>query len=137
MWSFGIWIMFSMLINVSGYNSASFFFYCQMIVHGMDRPHFLYHSLLDRHLDFLFIMQIMNIHVQVFVQTPAHFSWVYAQKQNSWVWGKSMFNLFRNGQTSFAKWLYHFPFLPAVYITVSMSSHSHQHLPCLIFMASH
>lgn len=44
--------------------------YCQIILHCVDKPHFVIHLLVDGHLDYFYSLAIMNnaaIPVQVFI----------------------------------------------------------------------
>ena len=81
------------------------YFYCWIIFHCMDIWHLVIHSLIDRYLGcfhFLAIMNIMNIHVQVFLWTYIFTSLGYITRSRiAKSYGKSMFKLLKNCQTVF------------------------------------
>lgn len=86
--------------------------------------HFLcIHSSRDRHLDCFHLLTVknsasVNIHMQIFV-------WIYvfnspfiytSRSRNAGSFGNSMFNILRNYQTIFKKWLHFFIFIGCFFI---------------------
>lgn len=96
-------------------------FYSQIIFHG-----WIYHILSihlppDGHLGCLQFLPIKNnaaldIPIKVSIGKSFHFSgYLFSRSGMDGSYGNYTFNLLRNCQTVFPKWLGHFPFLPAVY----------------------